>query len=82
VPPVPVRLWGSALGPEKRRAGGVIPRPFRTRTVESARLLTSYVRISITTYMAVAAWSAVGPKGLTRMVNSWFAAALLGTWRL
>jgi hypothetical protein len=42
----------------------------------------SYVRILMTTYMPVAAWSAVAPKGLTLMVNCWFAAALFGTWRL
>ena len=42
----------------------------------------SYVRILMTTYMPVAAWSAVAPKGLTLMVNCWFSAALFGTWRL
>ena len=45
-------------------------------------LSPSYLRILITTYMPVAAWSAVAPKVSTRMVNCWFAAALLGTWRL
>jgi hypothetical protein len=75
-------LVGLRARPSEEKAGSVMPRPFHARTVASARLFTSYVRILMTTYMPVAASSAVDPKGLTRMVNSWFAAALLGTWRL
>ena len=71
-------IHGAAVVPHVREGPG----PLCLGPSVLGLLSPSYLRILITTYMPVAAWSAVAPKGLTRMVNFWFAAALLGTWRL